>query len=421
MRKLDKSALFTAIGVLLFLSISVAITVVAPYYIDPSWTTPSSSYQQQVYEKSDPNLYISTSATGSKDITYVYHMQQRKTLSAFVETENVRIVAPPELRKYVTHYGDKELKLTTRVLLLSDPSEEAEPSFSARAEAKALQNKLKKEWESSHPNWQKEGLTRPAYKIYALYSHPKEEAFARIDADQVFDNWVEDHYILVDSDSSLSPSRQGGFVYIKNPEEYRIRPFRFGRLEGWEYDPFGSPINSLQELRESKMRFLSRQELIRMGEETYAQEGCWYCHTDQSRTLVQDSVLNGSDSYPSPPSSANEYIYNTITMTGTRRIGPDLSRVGIKRPSRDWHKAHFWSPKTKSAGSIMPPFQHFFDDDPRGTPGSPYGVPNWRFEAIFQYLMTKGTRITPPQQGWWTGKDPVQVLNILERQPVSHQ
>ena len=114
-------------------------------------------------------------------------------------------------------------------------------------------------------------------------------------------------------------------------------------------------------------------------------------------------------------------VYNTITMTGTRRIGPDLSRVGVKRPSRDWHKAHFWSPATKSAGSIMPPFTHFFDDDPRGTPKNPFGVPNWRFEAVFQYLMTKGTRITSPDKGWWKGKDPINTLNILERQPISHQ
>ena len=28
--------------------------------------------------------------------------------------------------------------------------------------------------------------------------------------------------------------------------------------------------------------------------------------------------------------------------------------------------------------------------------------------------MTKGTRITPPTQAWWLGKDPIQTLEIIE-------
>ena len=166
------------------------------------------------------------------------------------------------------------------------------------------------------------------------------------------------------------------------------------------------------------MGFYSRKELIYLGEHIYAIEGCWYCHTDQTRTLIQDVVLNGSDSYPAPPSSANEYIYQKITFAGTRRIGPDISRVGVKRPSRDWHKSHFWAPKTASVGSIMPAFQHFFDNDPRGTSNTAMGIPNYRFEAIYQYLMTKGTRITPPTEAWWLGKDPIQTKLIIEGQKV---
>ncbi len=162
------------------------------------------------------------------------------------------------------------------------------------------------------------------------------------------------------------------------------------------------------------MGFMSRKELIQLGETIYAHEGCWYCHTDPTRTLVQAPGLNGSDSYPAPPSSPNEYIYNSITFPGTHRIGPDISRVGVKRPSRDWHRSHFWAPKTASQGSIMPAFQHFFDNDPRGTSGRMTGIPNYKFEAMFQYLMTKGTRITPPTQAWWLGKDPINTIEIIE-------
>jgi cytochrome c oxidase cbb3-type subunit 2 len=62
----------------------------------------------------------------------------------------------------------------------------------------------------------------------------------------------------------------------------------------------------------------------------------------------------------------------------------------------------------------MPSFKHFFDYDPRGTSPAVPGVPNRQFEAVFQYLMTKGTRITPPTEAWWLGLDPVNTLDIIE-------
>jgi cytochrome c oxidase cbb3-type subunit 2 len=227
--------------------------------------------------------------------------------------------------------------------------------------------------------------------------------------------------VVLDESPRQDWHSDAGVLYVNNPVEYRISYFRFGAQEGYKYDPEGDAITSVDKLREPELGFLSRQELISKGEAIYAQEGCWYCHTDQTRTLIQDTVLNGSDSYPAPPSSANEYVYQRVTFPGTRRIGPDISRVGIKRPSRDWHKSHFWSPKTASAGTIMPAFKHFFDDDPRGTAKSAFGVPNWRFEAIFQYLMTKGTRITAPTQAWWQGKDPIQTIELIERRAVSEE
>jgi cytochrome c oxidase cbb3-type subunit 2 len=62
----------------------------------------------------------------------------------------------------------------------------------------------------------------------------------------------------------------------------------------------------------------------------------------------------------------------------------------------------------------MPSFKHFFDYDPRGTAPATVGIPNYQFEAVYQYLMTKGTRITPPTQAWWLGKDPVNTKAIIE-------
>lgn len=62
----------------------------------------------------------------------------------------------------------------------------------------------------------------------------------------------------------------------------------------------------------------------------------------------------------------------------------------------------------------MPSFRHFFDDDPRGTSNVQQGIPNYKFEALFQYLMTKGTRITPPTEAWWLGNDSVKTKEIIE-------
>ena len=44
----------------------------------------------------------------------------------------------------------------------------------------------------------------------------------------------------------------------------------------------------------------------------------------------------------------------------TRRIGPDLTRVGLKY-SDEWHLAHFWDPRMLSPDSIMPRFVGLFD------------------------------------------------------------
>lgn len=401
---LEKSAVITVIGIILLFSASIIVVLFAPSYIDPSWTSPSSSYQVQMYENSDPHLYISSQHSGP-ELQYVYHLKENYSLLAFHETETVRILAPAHLEKYVTRVDDPILKLTSHLLLLKKPDS---------SQSNQMREELQKQWESKHS--QEEAAFKPDFEVWELYEPNGEEAFALAPAEGLLENWVDTNFIILDDTVKQPFHKDPGVIYVNNPIEYRISRYAFGNETGWRYDPNGERINHLSELKNHELGFRSREELIKLGEHIYAIEGCWYCHTDQTRTLVQDVVLNGSDSYPAPPSSANEYIYQKITFPGTRRIGPDLSRTGVKRPSRDWHKGHFWSPKTASKGSIMPAFQHFFDYDPRGTSKATVGIPNYRFEAIFQYLMTKGTRITPPTQAWWLGKDPIKTKEIIEGQ-----
>ncbi|MFN4173986.1 MAG: cbb3-type cytochrome c oxidase subunit II [Parachlamydiaceae bacterium] len=377
-QKIELSAVLTILGIIFLFSFSVAIVLIAPNSIDKSWTEPTSSYQVQMYEVSDPHVYLSSEVYGGQNVQYVYHLKEGFTLLSFRETETFRIKAPPELEKYVTKSNDKTLKLTSRLLLLRPSSKESTGD----------------------------------YQAFELYDPNKKEAFTLGSSDPILENWVDENFLVLDPVEDYH--KLPGVIYVSNPREYKVVPYEYGEEKGYRYDPDGEPVKSLEELKGKGLGFLSRKELISMGEKIYAEQGCWYCHTDQTRTLIQDVVLNGSDSFPAPPSSANEYIYQSITFPGTKRNGPDLSRTGVKRPSRDWHKSHFWAPKTQSKGSIMPSFRHFFDFDPRGTSRIEMGVPNQRFEAIFQYLMTKGTRITPPNQAWWLGKDPLNTKAIIE-------
>jgi cytochrome c oxidase cbb3-type subunit 2 len=400
--RIDKSALWMIIGVILLFSTSIIVVLIAPTYVDPTWTSPTSPYQVQMYEIEDPNLYISSAFSGGSDLQYVRHLKQDFSLLAFKESNSLRVVSSPELDPYITKVGESTLKLTSRLLLLRDPE----------GEAKKQADQLLLSQQATG----KENLEKVNFQVLELYDPKQKEAFSLDPSGGILQNWVDENFKILDESVKQAYHRDYGVIYSLNPREFRIVEVGKGESKRWRYDPIGRPIQNLDELKSPAMNFYSRQELIQFGEHLYAIEGCWYCHTDQTRTLIQDTVLNGSDSYPAPPSSANEYIYQKITFAGTRRIGPDISRVGVKKPSRDWHKAHFWAPKTASAGSIMPSFQHFFDNDPRGTGKSSIGIPNHRFEAIYQYMMTKGTRITAPTQAWWLGKDPIKTKEIIEGQ-----
>ncbi|MDP1879671.1 MAG: cbb3-type cytochrome c oxidase subunit II [Parachlamydiaceae bacterium] len=407
LHNIDRSAILTIIGVILLFSSSIIVTLIAPRYIDTTWTSPSSPFQVQMYEIEDPNLYISSVATGGKNLQYVHHLKQDFSLLAFKEDENLRIIAPKELEHYITRFGENELKLTSRLLVLR------EPSIALKKDVENLRSELEKKWDKRQEDADKKGPEKITYEILELYDPNQRELFSFDPSGGIIPNWVDKNYKILDTPYKQPYHHDNGVIYILNPTEFKISPFKFGDQERWRYDKDGRPVKDVEELKSPALGFYSRKELIEMGEKIYAIEGCWYCHTDQTRTLIQDTVLNGSDSYPAPPSSANEYIYQKITFPGTRRIGPDISRVGVKKPSRDWHESHFWSPTSASKGSIMPAFQHFFDHDPRGTSKNQIGVPNYQFEAIYQYMMTKGTRITPPTQAWWLGQDPVNTMEII--------
>lgn len=93
------------------------------------------------------------------------------------------------------------------------------------------------------------------------------------------------------------------------------------------------------------------------GREIYAREGCAYCHTQQVRFVDADQSRFGR------PTQAWESRFDYPHLFGTRRIGPDLSRVGGTRTD-DWHFAHFFAPRSVVQQSVMPAYPRLFDGGP---------------------------------------------------------
>ena len=93
------------------------------------------------------------------------------------------------------------------------------------------------------------------------------------------------------------------------------------------------------------------------GRAIYAREGCAYCHTQQIRYLHADMTRFGA------PTLAWETRRDTPHLWGTRRIGPDLSRVGGVR-SLDWQYAHLHAPRALVPASVMPGYPALFDGAP---------------------------------------------------------
>ena len=94
--------------------------------------------------------------------------------------------------------------------------------------------------------------------------------------------------------------------------------------------------------------------LERRGRAVYIREGCWYCHSQYVRPVT------GEDRRWGPVSEAGEYAFDLPHLLSTRRIGPDLARVGLKYGD-DWHYAHHWDPRLVVPDSIMPSFKWLYE------------------------------------------------------------
>jgi cytochrome c oxidase cbb3-type subunit I/II len=90
------------------------------------------------------------------------------------------------------------------------------------------------------------------------------------------------------------------------------------------------------------------------GRDIYIKEGCYVCHSQMIRPFRSETERYGEYS------KAGEYVYDHPFQWGSKRIGPDLFREGVKSgplyKSDSWHYTHLMDPRKINAQSIMPKY-----------------------------------------------------------------
>ena len=90
------------------------------------------------------------------------------------------------------------------------------------------------------------------------------------------------------------------------------------------------------------------------GRDIYIREGCYLCHSQWIRPMRAEVLRYGEWS------RAPEYQFDRPFLLGSRRMGPDLQRVGQKYPDA-WHYEHMRDPRSTSPGSVRPPYPWLHD------------------------------------------------------------
>jgi cytochrome c oxidase cbb3-type subunit 2 len=96
--------------------------------------------------------------------------------------------------------------------------------------------------------------------------------------------------------------------------------------------------------------------LEQAGRDIYVREGCYLCHSQMIRALKDEVERYGHYSL------AAESMYDHPFQWGSKRIGPDLARVGGKY-SNEWHYAHLTNPQALVPESLMPRYAFLAEND----------------------------------------------------------
>jgi len=89
------------------------------------------------------------------------------------------------------------------------------------------------------------------------------------------------------------------------------------------------------------------------GRQVYIANNCLSCHSQLVRPFKSETDRYGGYSL------SGEYAYDRPFLWGSRRIGPDLHRIGNYRTT-DWHENHMMNPASIVPGTLMPAYPHMF-------------------------------------------------------------
>ncbi|HSI03002.1 MAG TPA: cytochrome-c oxidase, cbb3-type subunit II, partial [Myxococcota bacterium] len=131
-----------------------------------------------------------------------------------------------------------------------------------------------------------------------------------------------------------------------------------------------------------------------MGRDVYIAEGCYNCHSQMVRPLRAETERYGEYSKP------GEFVYDHPFQWGSRRIGPDLARVGGKYPHL-WHVRHMADPRAIAPQSIMPAYAWLLADD------IDFGVVQQRVDAMAMLGVPYGNAVLTAEKD---ARDQAQVV-----------
>ncbi len=102
----------------------------------------------------------------------------------------------------------------------------------------------------------------------------------------------------------------------------------------------------------------------REGLHVYISEGCVACHTQQVRNIEMDNVWGNRPSIPSDYYYSKERMdvwRQSPSLLGSERTGPDLTNIGARQSSKDWHLLHLYNPRSVVGESVMPSYPWLFE------------------------------------------------------------
>ena len=99
----------------------------------------------------------------------------------------------------------------------------------------------------------------------------------------------------------------------------------------------------------------ARPGLARQGLEVYRANGCVYCHSQQVRPMGADLERWGKRR-----TVAADYLFDHPVLLGLQRIGPDLTNIGVRPRSEEWHLMHLYDPRSVVPDSTMPLYRYLF-------------------------------------------------------------